>query len=72
MWKIVILFLLFFSQPMILVNANRPYRVLYPYGLLSNDFGILNVETDLAVDTWRSDPHPYDETGGNGGYSYWS
>lgn len=49
-----------------------PYRVLYPYGLLTEDHGILSEEEDLAVDTWRGIPHPYEERGFNGGYPYWS
>ncbi len=49
-----------------------PYRVLYPYGLLTDDYGILDQEADLAVDTWRGIPHPYNERGFNGGYPYWT
>ena len=53
-------------------EAAMPYRILYPYGLLTEHYGILNNEVDLAVDTWRGIPHPYSEYGFNGGYPYWS
>jgi hypothetical protein len=71
MRQIKILFLLLVLQAPIHADAHSPYRVLYPYGLLSDDFGIMS-ETDLAVDTWRGTPHPYEEKGFNGGYPYWS
>ncbi len=71
MREMKILFIFLFFSTSVIADTHGLYRIRYPYGLLTDDFGIVS-EDDLAVDTWRGIPHPYEESGSNGGYPYWS
>ncbi len=42
----------------------------YPYGLLTNDFGVLN-EDDLKINTCIATPSPFSEKNPYSAYSYW-
>ena len=51
-------------------NNRQALLSRYPYGLLTDDYGILN-EDDLKVNTCMATPSPFSEKKPNSAYSYW-
>ena len=74
MRKILILFFLF-SQAVyakVGVQSNHPQELLshYPYGLLTGDYGILNLD-DLKINACEAIPAPFSEKKPYAVYPYW-
>lgn len=68
--KFIIGIILLFSLSLKVWCLSLASKQKYPYGLLTDDYGILT-ENDLAIYTLNSNSEPFSDKQNSGAYNYW-